>query len=110
MSKPCIFLCAIAAFFVSQVSAQSLPRDQWGAPAVTVTHTNGQWLISGRTNQVTLTESDLALTIKNGAAGWAMVPSGAKDMLVKSGTEEFFVRLSDARQISIVPYDTGFKT
>ena len=38
------------------------------------------------------------------------MPSTAKDMLVKSNGSEFYLRLADARKITVVPYDTGFKT
>jgi hypothetical protein len=39
-----------------------------------------------------------------------MVPSAEEDMLVKVGTQEHFLRLADAKEIEILPYDTGFKT
>src|SRR6185369_8308517 len=58
----------------------------------------------------TLNEKDLSLTVQNGSASWAMVPSGANDLIVKAGGKEFSVRLADAKHIEIVPYDTGFKT
>ena len=37
--------------------AQLLPREQWGAPLVDVSHANGQWVITGKKNRVTLNES-----------------------------------------------------
>src|SRR5437899_879844 len=39
-----------------------------------------------------------------------MVPSSNRDMKVKSGGDEFYVRLADAGNIRITPYETGFKT
>ena len=90
--------------------AQKLPREEWGAPAVAVTHAGGKWIIAGKKNKVTLNESDLALRVQAGVAEWSMMPSSAKDMLVKANGEEFYLRLADAKKISIVPYDTGFKT
>jgi len=90
--------------------AQQLPREQWGAPAVNVSRAEGKWIIAGRKNKVTLNESDLALGVQAGPANWAMVPSSAKDMLVRSRGEEFYLRLADARKIDVGPYDTGFKT
>ncbi len=95
---------------VNPVANQQVPREQWGAPAVKVSHEGGKWTISGKTNKVTLKEADLALKVQAGAAEWTMVPSAAKDMLVKSHGKEFYLRLADAKRISIVPYDTGFRT
>jgi hypothetical protein len=89
---------------------QKLPREQWGAPAINVSHEGGKWTIAGRKNKVTLNDADLALTVQAGSARWAMVPSAANDMLVKSHGAEFPLRLADSKKISIVPYDTGFRT
>ena len=94
----------------SSNAARQLPREQWGAPAVAVSHAAGKWIIAGRKNRVTLGESDLALSVQSGAAQWAMSPSSVGDMLVRAKGEEFSLRLADARQINVAPYDTGFKT
>jgi Family of unknown function (DUF5696) len=94
----------------SSASAQRLPREECGAPAVTVTRAGRAWVIAGRKNKVTLDESNLSIKVQAGDAVWEMVPSSPKDMLVRSGGEEFHVRLADARKISVEPYDTGFKT
>jgi len=90
--------------------AQQLPREQWGAPAVTVIQVGGKWVIAGKRNRVTLNAADLALSVQAGSANWAMTPSSAKDLLVKSKGEEFYLRLADAQKIEITRYDTGFKT
>jgi len=90
--------------------AQQLPREQWGAPAVTVSHAGGKWTIAGKRHKVTLGASDLALKVEAGPVAWAMAPSAKDDMLVKSRSEEFYVRLAGAGKIDIVPYDTGYKT
>jgi hypothetical protein len=94
----------------SYVSTQQLPREQWGAPPITVSHAGGKWTIVGRKNSVTINESDLSIRVDSGSAHWLMVPSAARDMLVKNGGAEFYLRLADARKLTIVPYDTGFKT
>src|SRR3954452_1011311 len=93
-----------------QAASQPLPRAEWGAPEVTVTRAGDRWTIAGKKQTVTLNASTLALEIKSGPTTWAMVPSGANDMLVKSRGEEFPLRLADAKHIAIEPYDTGFKT
>jgi hypothetical protein len=100
-------LCVL---FPCSLFAQTLPRADWGAPLVTVTHSNHLWLITGRKNHVIVDDQNLSLHIQNGSAEWVTVPSGPKDLLVKSGGKESYVRLADARKISIEPYDTGFKT
>ena len=97
-------------FLATPLFAQTLPRAEWGAPPVAVSHANGKWLITGQKNKVLLDEKDLGITIQNGSANWAMVPSGAKDMTLKASGSEFPVRLADADKIAIEPYDTGFKT
>src|SRR5919199_1294042 len=96
--------------FAAPAPAQQLPREQWGAPAVAVSHAGGKWTIAGKRNKLTLDESDLSVKVQAGAALWEMVPSSAKDVLVRSRGEEFYLRLADARRMTITPYDTGFKT
>jgi len=90
--------------------AQTLPRADWGAPPVSISHSNGKWLIAGQKNKVLVDEKDLGITIQNGTANWSMVPSGPKDMTAQIAGAEFPLRLADAEKISIEPYDTGFKT
>src|SRR5258705_9753562 len=102
---------AVATVILSApLCAQQLPREQWGAMPVTVTHTGGKWIITGKNNKVTLNEADLALQVHDGAAHWDMLPSVAGDMLGKAKGEDVSFRLAEAKRITIVPYDTGFKT
>jgi hypothetical protein len=90
--------------------AQQLAREQWGAIPVAVSHAGGKWIVAGKTNRVTLNETNLALTIQAGTAQWTMMPSQSGDMLVRSKGEQLSLRLADAKKISIVPYDAAFKT
>jgi Family of unknown function (DUF5696) len=94
---------------IDAASAQQLTRSEWGAPGVEVTHAAGNWVITGKKNKVTLNESDLRIQVQAGAVQWNMVPSSARDMLVKTNGEEFYLRLADAKKLAIVPYNTGFK-
>jgi hypothetical protein len=112
MSSPRLIIrIAVFTFACHALSfAQKLPREEWGAPMVNVSRAEGKWIIAGKKNKVMLNESDLALSLQAGPATWAMVPSSAKDMLVRSRGEEFHLRLADARKIEIESYDTGFKT
>ena len=77
---------------------------------VNVSHAAGRWIIKGTQTTVTLNESDLALSIQAGAAQWNLAPSQPGDMLVKSGSKELSLRIAAAKKVSIVPYDTGFKS
>jgi uncharacterized protein DUF5696 len=106
LPKSVAFVLACAALAL----AQQLPRAQWGAPPVTVSQANGKWVVAGKQNKVTLNEADLGIKVQAGGAVWEMLPSSAKDMLVRAQGEEFYVRLADARRIAITRYDTGFKT
>jgi len=44
----------------SLLFAQQLPREQRGAPPVSVSHEQGVWIVGGRKNKVALNASDLA--------------------------------------------------
>ncbi len=94
----------------SIVSGRQLQRAEWGAPSIAVTHANGKWVIAGRKNAVTLSESDLSISVQAGPASWSMMPSVRGDMIVRAGGEESPLRLADARQIAVTRFDTGFKT
>ncbi len=105
----------VAALLVALIQApaeraQQLTREQWGAIPVAVSHAGGKWIVAGKTNRVTLNETNLALTIQAGTAQWTMMPSQSGDMLVRSKGEQLSLRLADAKKISIVPYDAAFKT
>ena len=104
-----VFIGLLSVIPLSSMYAQT-PREQWGAPAVEVSHTNGQWTIKGKQNTVTLNESDLALKVQSGATVWQMTPSSDHDMLVRSKGQDNNVRLADAQKRTITNYDTGFKT
>jgi hypothetical protein len=90
--------------------AQQLSREQWGAMPVTVSHQSGNWIIAGKKNTITLNEKNLGFSVDARPNKWTMLPSASGDMLAKKGSEEFSLRLADAKQIEITPYDAGFKT
>jgi len=95
---------------LARAAEPPLPRAEWGAPLVNVTHANGAWTIAGKRNTVTLNEKTLALEVNAQSVVWKMPAPAADEMIVKSGGREFPLRLADAGKISITPYDTGFKT
>lgn len=85
------------------------PQDT-GGPQVRVTHAAGRWTIAGLKNTVVFNEADFAIAVQNGAVTWKMMPSSAQDLLAAKDGDEFHLRLADAGEIKITPYETGFKT
>jgi hypothetical protein len=85
-------------------------RESWGAPEVQVSQADGKWTIAGKKNTVVVDSKDLSMQVRAGSVTWNMVPSGPKDMIVKSGGKDAAIRLADAGKIDVVPYDTGYKT
>jgi hypothetical protein len=98
-------------FLLSPIAlAQQPPREQRGAPPITVSHADGKWTIAGRQNTISLNETDLALRVQASGSVWEMVASSPTDMLVRSQGRETYVRLADAERKTITRFDTGFKT
>jgi hypothetical protein len=102
--------CTLALACAWRASARQLAREQWGGTAVAVSRAAGRWTIAGRKSRVTLDESDLSIRVQAGREVWEMLPSSARDALVRSEGEDFYLRLADARRVAITPYDTGYKT
>lgn len=96
--------------FRTAPAEQRLPREQWGAPAVTVAQKEGEWVVAGRATTVTVSTRDLRLRVRAGTAQWSMLPSSTADMVVRTAGEDVSVRLADAARVAIAPYDTGFST
>ncbi len=111
MTRALGILLMLAVECSAESASQSpLPREQWGAPIVDVSHADGKWIIAGKNQTVTLDKKTLALEVNAQSIVWKMPVSPTNDMIVKIGGEEFPLRLMDAKKISIEPYDTGFKT
>jgi hypothetical protein len=96
--------------FRTAPAEQRLPREQWGAPAVTVAQKEGEWVVAGRATTVTVSTRDLRLRVRAGTAQWSMLPSSTADMVVRTAGEDVSLRLADAARVAIAPYDTGFST
>ena len=94
---------------ICSTAQQRSPADT-GAPQVTVTHAGSKWRLAGRKNTVELDAASLAISVHAGPVSWKMLPSSAEDMLVAAGGSQARVRLAEAGQIDITPYETGFKT
>jgi len=102
------FWFSISAF--AQPDERPLPREQWGAPPVNISHSGGKWTIAGRKQSVSLNETSFTIEIHAGPAPWAMISSTTNDMIVRANNHDFPVRLADAGNVTITGYDTGFKT
>jgi hypothetical protein len=87
-------------------------RNIPGAPSVQMLHSGKVWTVYDKAQRraVTLDASDLAITVANGSTVWRMAPSAMGDLVVKSGGNEFPLRLADAGQVEVEPYQTGFLT
>ncbi|MCW5982803.1 MAG: hypothetical protein KIT09_32235 [Bryobacteraceae bacterium] len=100
----------LLALLPAAYGAAQLPPADWGAPPVTVTHAGGTWTVAGRKTTAVFGESDFSLSVSAGGTTWRMVPSSDKDMLVRTGNDEFRLRLLDAQSIRISEYATGYAT
>ncbi|HTS26494.1 MAG TPA: DUF5696 domain-containing protein [Bryobacteraceae bacterium] len=95
---------------VSRPCEGQIAPEEWGAPAVHVSHSGGKWTIAGKKNTATLDEKDLSLSVQAGPVSWKMVPSSSQDLRVRAGDDEFSLGLAEAGQIQIAQFQTGYKT
>ncbi|RPH33416.1 hypothetical protein EHM92_08250, partial [bacterium] len=106
-SRSLLWMMLFASF---SLDAQTVPREQWGAPLVSVSQKGTVWSIAGQKHTVTVDRVNLGMKVEAAGVDWAMVPSEDSDMVVKSSGIQFFLRLADAGTIEFKPYDTGYKT
>jgi len=111
----CVSAAVLAAAGLAGIVASgqqvSIPeQEDWGAPAVTVTRTGGNWVIAGQRHKVILDAADLSMTIETGPVRWELLPSAADDLTAEAVDKVFPLRLTDAGKIEISPYETGFKS
>jgi len=79
-------------------------------PGAEVTEENGTWTIRGQVNRVELQADDLRITVHTPSKTWALSNSAPGDLVVDVSGKTHSVRLADAIEKSITPYQTGFKT
>jgi hypothetical protein len=92
------------------LSALGASQDDFGAPKVQVAEKEGKWLISGRKNRVELNPADLQMTIEAAGRRWVTAASSAGDLAVETGGTSCSLRLADAAERTVAPYETGFQT
>src|SRR4051794_1991766 len=110
MKRSIVYVAALVLWVGARAWAEeTLPREEWGATAVTVTHEGARWVIAGRRQRVELDERNLSMMVRAGKAVWKMTP-GEKDVVVRVAGQDAAVRLADAGKLEVSPYDLGFKT
>jgi hypothetical protein len=96
-------VAGVAVLAATSRAADALTRADWGAPAVAVSHTGGNWIIAGKKQAVILDEKTLGLEVNAQSVVWKMPASSTNDMIAKKAGTEFPLRLADAKNISIEP-------
>lgn len=115
--KRIVILLCVSCFGWAAAANESA-QDEWGAPKVHVQQLaalaagqkEGKWSIDGLKNRVELNPSDLQITVHAGGQDWSMMPSFSGDLIVEKEGLTFALRLADAGEKLISPYQTGFKT
>jgi hypothetical protein len=107
---PFFLLWISSGLLLEAESSTTLPRTEWGAPAVEVIHHGSDWVIRGRKQTVTLDARSLELLVQTAATTWKMLPSTSGDLKIRHAAVELAARLADAESIAIVPFDSGAKT
>ncbi len=74
------------------------------------THSGNQWALQGHHTRVHFDQGNFALSVESGPATWPMLPSSANDLTVANGGDEFHLKLTDAGNIQVTPYESGFKS
>ena len=74
------------------------------------THTGNQWTLQGHHTEVHFDQADFALSVQAGPVMWQMLPSSTQDLTVSAGGDQFQLKLTEAGNIQVTPYETGFKS
>lgn len=109
LKKILLLSLLIIILFFSRLSSVS-PQQDYGAPQVSVTHAEGNWIISGQRHKVLIDEVTLKMTVHDDAVAWLFLPSMENDLTIGLGTAKFPVKLSDAGKIEFESYENGYKT
>ena len=83
------------------------PEDYLSSKTISVRQNGKQWVIKGAHRAVTLSESDLAVTVKSGANLWTMRPSQPDELTIESDGKRSTMALTSAGRLEVSPYDTG---
>ena len=108
-THPLFFLLGLL-IAVCPTMAADPAQDDYGAPSVQVTEKDGTWMIRGSQNRVELLASDLRMTVRTAGKTWPLLGSLPNDLVVEVSGKTYSLRLADAIEKSVSPYQTGFKT
>jgi uncharacterized protein DUF5696 len=107
--------------------ADLTPEDR-GISPVEVMRSGDNWIIKGRRNTITVNGNDFGMTVVSGSTTWSMLPSAEDDITIQVDTSavklelgvdvikvvedssRVKMKLADAENIEITPYETGYKT
>jgi hypothetical protein len=99
----------LGACFIA-LSAAGASGDDFGVPKIRVAEKEGKWLLNGQKNRVELNPADLQMTVDAAGRRWGTVASSVGDLLAETGGKTCSLRLADAAERSVTPYETGFQT
>jgi len=104
-----LFLCCVP-FLIGATKAAPSRQDDHGAPVVQVTQADGTWIVAGSEHRVELQASDLQMTVRTQSKTWSMQASAPGDLTVDAAGSGYSLHLASAKEKTITPYRTGFKT
>lgn len=91
-------------------SVHETPSDFLSSKTISVRRDGRDWIIEGEHRKVTLSETDLAVTIKSGRYVWRMRPSQPDELTVESDGKRTTMALTSAGRMEFARYDTGRMT
>lgn len=102
-----ILLCLV---FSEGIFAEKPLQIEWGKPKVRVLQSGSQWTIQGKRLTVIFSSDTFAIQVKDKNVIWNLEESGKGDLIVERKGQKIPLRLGDAKNIDITPYETGFKS
>jgi len=92
------------------VCSGKLTQTEWGDPKVEVKQDETQWIIQGKRLTVVIDPNTLAMQVRDKDISWNIEGSTKGDLTIEYSGRNIPLRLKDAKQIKIEPYETGFKS
>jgi len=92
------------------VCSGKLAQLEWGNPKVNVKQDASQWIIQGERLTVVIDSNTLAMQVRDKDISWNIEGSTQGDLTIEHDGRNIPLCLKNAKQIKIVPYETGFKS
>jgi len=102
-----ILLCFV---FSEGIFAEKPLQTEWGQPKVEVQKSDSQWTIQGKRLAVIFNSDTFAIQVKDKDVIWNLEESSKGDLIVEREGQKIPLRLGDAKNVDIMPYETGFKS